>query len=163
MGIFPYQTPVEHERMNRSIKHFKDFCTLKGYKEFITYPYVPPLKGPFLAKDGKVYENGDDFYKGTGWYPGLVKDGVYYGWYEPAKLDGYVEPFEEECNFLKNKGYAVVRCLTEDYIENNNLEEAHYKLHGYVPRWEKDGKTYGHEQLLRAEGYVYSGEPPLPI
>ncbi len=163
MGIFPYQTPVERERMDRSIKHYKDFLTLKGYKEFITYPYVPPLKGQFLAKDGKVYEDGDLFKKATGWYPSLVKDGVYHGFYEPQYNDGYIYPFYEECDFLQAKGYTRVKCLTEDYMDNIELERSHYEEHGYVPRWEKDGKTYGHEQLLKSEGYVYSGEPPLPI
>lgn len=163
MGIFPYQTPEEHKRADKRIKHYDEFLELKGYKKFLVHPYVPPIKGPFLAKDGNVYEDSDLFHKATGWFPYLVKNGVYYGLYEPHRNDGYVYPYYDECDFLRDKGYSYAPVLSEDYLENNNLEEKHYEEHGYVPRWEKDGKTFGHEQLLKLEGYVYSGEPPLPL
>jgi hypothetical protein len=81
--------------------------------------------------------------------------------YEPFYKDGYVNPWTSEVDFLKEKGYIPAKPLSHDYLENNRLLEEFYNEHGYVPRWEKDGKTIGHEQALKLEGYIYKGEPEL--
>lgn len=177
MGIFPYQTPVEHNRMSRSIKHFDDFCILKGYAKLFDNGWGPhPWQGtdgvtrtdssrPWVGKNGKSYMDRELFRKDNGCYPGLIKDGICYGWYEPRELDHYKDPWQEEVQFLEGLGYTHARTgwRSADYIANINLERAFYEKNGWLPRWEKDGKEFGHPELLVELGYQYSGEPELPI
>ncbi len=176
MGILPYQTPVEHSRMNRRIQHFNDFCKLKGYEILFDRGWGPhpwqdeagvthtTTSRPWVGKNGQSYIDREQFRKDNGWYPYLIKDGVCYGWYEPKEIDGYIEPFEDECKFLEALGYGRLKePLSKDYIENNNLEDAFYKRYGWVPRWEINETMYGHEDLLVKHGYEYKGEPSLPL
>lgn len=163
MGILPYQTPVENKRMDRSIQHFKDFCKLKGYEVLFDRGFGPHPCSPWLGKNGKTYTDRELFRKDNGWYPYLIKDGVCYGWYEPATLDNYKDPYQEECKFLESQGYTHSGDIIEDYIENINLQRAFYEKYGWLPRWKKDNVMEGHIELLLKLDYKYTGEPDYPV
>ena len=122
---------------------------------------MPANAVEFRAKNGIVYQDRESFCKATSWYPGWIKEGVCYGCYEPFYYDGYINPWESETRFLTDKGYEPVRGLCKDHLKNNKLLEEFFEEHGYVPRWKKNDKTYGHEQALMLEGYKYEGEPEL--
>jgi hypothetical protein len=162
MGIPPYMSPPERARIDGEIAHYKKFCVDKGYKNCYEYNGLGEAKPRhrFLSPEGIEYKTAEAFYKGHGCYPGYEKDGICYGLYEVGKIEGYVDPFYDEVAFLKSKGFIrYFKTLSDDYMENNNLLEKFYKEHGYVPRWEKDGQTFGHEHLLIREGYVYPFNP----
>lgn len=176
MGIFPYQTPVEYNRMTRKIKHFDDFCALKGYVKLFDHGsggnwmdsngvHHRVSSAPWVGKNGKSYTDREEFRKDLGWYPCLIKDGVVYGWAEPRDLDNYKDPFEQERNFLLGLGYTYAKTgwRSDDYIKNINLEAAFYEKHGWLPRWQKDGEEFGEPELLVKLGYEYKGEPEFPV
>lgn len=161
MGIFPFQTNVEHNRMHRHIQHFKDFCILKGYKELeINFP------GPWVGKNGKTYTNREEFRKDNQYYPCLIKDGICYGYYEPRYMKGteYKDPWDQEIKFIHKKGYKnLFQIFSNDYLENINLEKEYFEKNGRLPRWEKDGKQYERVEILTLENYQYEGEPDYPF
>lgn len=161
MGIFPYQTPEECKNMANHIQHYHDFCESLGYKNVYEINpdnpnyYLKRIK-PFKAPNGVEYVTAEEMYKGYGWYPGLEKDGICYGFYEIGRIHNYIDPFKDEAEFLEFKGYTRnFKGLSEDYLENNKLLREYYEKYGFVPRWEKDGKFFGHEQLLEKENYKY--------
>jgi hypothetical protein len=179
MGIFPYWTPVEYNRMKRKTQHFDDFCKLKGYAKLFDNGYGGATykdeagflrhdsSAPWLAKNGKTYTDRELFRKETGWYPYLIKEGVVYGWSEPRSLDGYKDPWEEEVRFLEAWGYRRGKpdFFPKDYIESIEVEGAFYEKNGWLPRWQDplDGDWWGHHELLVSLGYQYPGEPPFPV
>lgn len=155
MGIFPYHTPYEWEAIDRSIKHYDFFCALRGYKKTF------PSDGPWLAKNGKTYTNREEFRKDNGPYPFWEKDGISYGCYEVGEIEGYKRPHDEENKFLQQMGYKYLQGqhFSKDYMEDISLSEKFYKENGWLPRWKKDGKLYGHRELLISLGFKYDGEP----
>lgn len=163
MGIPPYMTPAEVEKIDRDIAHYNKFYADKGYKscyELSECKTYYKKRHRFMSPEGVEYTTAEAFAKGHGWYPCLEKDGICYGLYEAGKIEGYVEPFYDEVAFLESKGFKrYSKKLSDDYIDNNGLLEKFYEKHGYVPRWEKDGQTFGHEHLLIREGYVYPFNP----
>ncbi len=162
MGLFGYFSPEEYSRMKRDISHYKEFFTLHGYKDSYTIDpensdrYLP--RNSFITPEGIECKTADEFYKVHKWYPCLEKNGVCYGYWEPADIHCYVYPFQDEVKFLTDKGYARLDNHSYDlYL----VQEQFYKENGYIPRWEKDGEQFGHGQLLKKEGYIYYGEPPI--
>lgn len=176
MGIFPYHTPVEHNRMDRAIKHYDAFVKLRGYEVLFDRGCGPhPWQGtdgvtrtdssrPWKGKNGKEYMDREEFRKDNGWYPYLIRDGICYGWYEPQYNDGYKDPWDEEVKFLTELGYKHLGDIfSDDYMKNINLSSAFYNTHGWLPRWEKDGQRFGHPELLLKLGYEYTGIPAYPV
>lgn len=159
MGIPPYFSPEERQRMSECIAHYDKFVADLGYKNcYERNPEHPdwylPREG-FKAIDGVVYKTAEDFYKGHGWYPCLEKDGVCYGLYEIGKLLNYIDPWDDECNFLLSRGYVRAKPLDEDHMECIKKTEKFYHMNGFCPRWTKNDELFGHEQLLISEGYKY--------
>lgn len=178
MGLFPYQTTVEHNRTMRDIRHFHEFCELKGYTKLFDSGFGPhpwqdadgmirtESSRPWVGKNGKSYMDREEFKKDNGWYPYLIKDGVCYGMFEPKILENYIDPWEAEVKFLASLGYTRVPYgsleFSEDYDKNYDLSEKFYQDNGWFPRWIKDKKHFGHEELLLMYNYEYVGEPPFP-
>lgn len=156
MGIPPFFSPEERRRMDEEIAHRSQFIADKGYVDCGDAPY----KGP----DGVVYLSREAYWQGRKWCPGLKKDGVTYGWYEVPKLEGYVEPFYNQVAFLESFGYErYCHEFCEDYLENIDATRLFYEMNGFVPRWEKNGRYHGHEQLLEKYGYVYPWVPEKEV
>lgn len=161
MGIFPYQTPAEAESFEKRLKHYDDFLTEMGYRRCDdiygkTQRQIKKDKKKYKAPDGKTYKGLEEFKKGYGTYPLLVKNDVYYSLFDPVKFDNYVNPFEDECNFLRSKGYVPGNPFSDDYFENNRLAEEFYNKNGYVPRWIKNSVGFSQEKALEIEGYKYN-------
>jgi hypothetical protein len=175
MGIFPYQSPIEWNRMDRAIKHYNDFCKLRGYEVLFDHGsdgnwmdsngvHHRISSKPWRGKDGKDYTDKEEFYKNNGWYPYYIKDGVCYGMFQPQKEDGYLDPWDEEVKFLTERGYKRLGDIfSDDYIKNIGLSSDFYDKNKWMPRWEKDGKQYGHPELLVELGYQYTGFPDYPV
>jgi hypothetical protein len=170
MGIPPYMTPQERARTQAEIDHYHKFLEERQYKN--CYKINPDNPGHYLpregfpAPNGNTYRTAEEYSKALGWWPGLEKDGVVYGYYWPHRHAGYVDPWQDQVNFLTRKGYKRLNFkLSEDYLDNNRLLEEHYHKTGDIPRWEKAGEQIGHIAALTKEGYKYDypGLPELKI
>lgn len=111
MGLFPRpdgMTDKEfdeymwnlHEKIKLKIYIKNEFLDLKGYKSNLIphhlrgihpayYDCLEYIPGPFLSPNGKYYKDIEEFYKETGQYPFLTKNGVCYGLYEALRKENY--------------------------------------------------------------------------
>ena len=132
-GNFSYSTPDENARIKAETAHYNQFCKERGYVNCYTINPSDPYKDRYLsrtgfkAKDGTVYKTAENFKEGTGWFPGLEKDGICYGCYQPYYEEGYIPPWDDQLAFLEGKGYKRIKFdLSEDYLENINLQREYY-------------------------------------
>ena len=157
MGIPPYMSPPELEKMREHIAHRDQFVKDRGFKNCLTVnpnaPWVYLPRKEYKGPDGLVYSK-EGYWEEFRCYPCHERDGICYGYAYPD-TEGYVDPYVDECNFIEGKGYVRSQEFADDYMENNRLMEVYYKEHGFCPRWEKDGKMYGHYQILEDEDYKY--------
>ncbi len=159
MGIMPYHSPSEWIKLTADIQHGHDFITQRGYTDC----YTEDWRGrrvrttPFLAPNGVRYDTAQQMYEGYGKYPTLQKDGVCYNYYEALRLEGYVNPWDDENEFLKSLGYEKWVPPHEDYLEQNKYLKDFYEKWGFVPRWieSEGGKISGHQELLDLHSYIY--------
>lgn len=156
MGLFPYITPEENRRCQQRSQHYSHFLERHGY---LSLSGIELNAGPFV-RDGIEYDSGEAFFAGVRCYPLLKKGGEHFGWYEPAKRHGYADPFLHEIAFLKSLGYEQWgrQFDRENPHADYELGEKFYLKNGWIPRWTKNGKQYGHESLLTQHEYRYPGD-----
>ena len=140
MGIFPYD----------------DFTKLLGYKN-------TGNQWSYTDRKGVTHRNQEDFRKATGWYPNIIKDGVCCGWAEIDEIYNYIDPADDEREFLKERGYERLLSVNEDYLASRKEDAEYFKIHGRLPRWEKDGEQFETYEALVKEGYKYIGIPAFPL
>lgn len=156
MGLFPYITPSEHRHLHRCIQHHKDFTKLFGYKDTGNQWY-------YIDRKGVIHRNREGFYKATGWYPNIIKDGICYGWAEIDDMHNYIDPSNDEQEFLEKRGYERLISVNGDYVNGIKEDANYFKIHGRLPRWEKDGEKFETYEALVKEGYKYTGVPDFPL
>lgn len=166
-----YRTIKELRRDSNRWEVFCQFFKGEGYQSGIINIQEHP-EIPIKDVDGNIHQSLLHFESDRNTTLVWFKDGIYYGIEDSWELEGFSDSFEEETNFLKEKGYSPIDYHSRDAIEGIDGEgfDAHSRTKwmtsceknlGYVPRWMKDGEFFGHEQLVKELQFT-SETPPAP-